>query len=586
VTLQWEAVPDSGYWVCWDTTNNNSCDTLWWPNGGATTRQLENLAATTYYWQVKADTPFGQFPADSDTWWSFTVGGGGGPSKSAPAPDLSGLSSTVLLQWTPIPDDGYSVCVDTTNNNLCDTAWWPNGGATSRVVESLAAGTYYWQVKSATTGAEFNGGTWWAFTVGQPAVSFGKQTPGAGAQLLTNHTTLSWTTASGAAFYEFCIDTVNNGQCDAQWMPTELNQTRLVTGLTDGTYYWQVRATLSGGGQVFADNPTWWTLTIDAPDPIREYIYVGGDLLASLTLTTGTPVLTYYHTDVLGSVRAVTSATGAPLARHDYQAFGESASPLTGDPRRYLGQERDAETGFDLFGARYYRNVWGRFAAVDPIVSGAITNPQKWNRYAYALNNPLRYVDPSGLDPEEPDPVEADWSCSAICQEFNSWADQYVYENENIDGLLALQQRWRLEAAAKRAAKDGAERLIVDAAITSAALWDLFLTWTWQPANGTEPGTYVGQAPRGGIEKLLQANADFSSRAARGGHAQRLGAGSTEFQAASPYTQNRPGGLRSLHVTVNPEGRFEIHVDRFNPYEGLAPVLLHIFIEWLPPRLN
>jgi RHS repeat-associated protein len=62
---------------------------------------------------------------------------------------------------------------------------------------------------------------------------------------------------------------------------------------------------------------------------------------------------------------------------------------------RFGGLELDAESGLNYAGARYYRNTWGRFLSVDP-VGGTLTNPQRWNGYAYALNNPLRFVDPSG----------------------------------------------------------------------------------------------------------------------------------------------------------------------------------------------
>ena len=63
---------------------------------------------------------------------------------------------------------------------------------------------------------------------------------------------------------------------------------------------------------------------------------------------------------------------------------------------RCTGKERDAETGLDFFGARYFSGPQGRWTSTDPI-SGWPSQPQSWNRYAYALNNPLRYVDPNGL---------------------------------------------------------------------------------------------------------------------------------------------------------------------------------------------
>lgn len=64
----------------------------------------------------------------------------------------------------------------------------------------------------------------------------------------------------------------------------------------------------------------------------------------------------------------------------------------------FTGKERDAETGMDYFGARYFSGAQGRFTSPDPLLSsGRPDNPQSWNRYAYVLNNPLRYTDPSGL---------------------------------------------------------------------------------------------------------------------------------------------------------------------------------------------
>ena len=106
----------------------------------------------------------------------------------------------------------------------------------------------------------------------------------------------------------------------------------------------------------------------------------------------------YYHTDAIGSVRMTTDANGQVIGRYDFSPFGEPwAAPPTPDPRQFAGQERDADTGFDYFGARYYQNVTARFTSVDPgHVNGDVFDPQSWNGYAYALNNPLRFVDPHG----------------------------------------------------------------------------------------------------------------------------------------------------------------------------------------------
>ena len=64
----------------------------------------------------------------------------------------------------------------------------------------------------------------------------------------------------------------------------------------------------------------------------------------------------------------------------------------------FTSKERDSETGLDDFGARYLSSAQGRFTSADPLLSSAtIYNPQTWNRYSYALNNPLKYTDPTGL---------------------------------------------------------------------------------------------------------------------------------------------------------------------------------------------
>ncbi len=113
----------------------------------------------------------------------------------------------------------------------------------------------------------------------------------------------------------------------------------------------------------------------------------------------------YYHLDALGSVRAVTDGSGAVLVRHDYEPYGvEWNEAESADSRRFTAKERDAESGLDYFGARYYSAPVARFTSVDPAYAWSenLADPERWNRYAYVRNNPLRYVDPDGRAIETP----------------------------------------------------------------------------------------------------------------------------------------------------------------------------------------
>jgi RHS repeat-associated protein len=107
----------------------------------------------------------------------------------------------------------------------------------------------------------------------------------------------------------------------------------------------------------------------------------------------------YYHTDAIGSVRMTTDVSGQVVARYDFLPFGEPwMPPVNADVLQFAGKERDRETGFDYFGARYYSGATGRFTTADSalILAEAMEHPQRWNRYAYVSNNPLRKIDPDG----------------------------------------------------------------------------------------------------------------------------------------------------------------------------------------------
>lgn len=67
---------------------------------------------------------------------------------------------------------------------------------------------------------------------------------------------------------------------------------------------------------------------------------------------------------------------------------------------KITGKERDAESGLDYFGARYYGSSMGRFTSADPkmISRQRMFDPQQWNMYQYSRNNPITMVDPDGRE--------------------------------------------------------------------------------------------------------------------------------------------------------------------------------------------
>ena len=110
---------------------------------------------------------------------------------------------------------------------------------------------------------------------------------------------------------------------------------------------------------------------------------------------TAQDVVEYYGTDATGSVRIVFDANGNILGRMDYGPFGEQLLVSTVGHKSYAGLFRDGEAGLDHAEARSYQVRTGRFNAPDPVYAGLFA-PQAWNRYSYALNNPISFADPSG----------------------------------------------------------------------------------------------------------------------------------------------------------------------------------------------
>ena len=114
---------------------------------------------------------------------------------------------------------------------------------------------------------------------------------------------------------------------------------------------------------------------------------------------------------------------------------------------KFTAKKRDNETGLDYFGARYYSAPLGRFISPDPLMASAkASNPQSWNRYTYTFNNPLRFIDPDGLEVDE-ECVE-DPKCK-IKVKVNVIYDETAFDGTGIDEKRSEKDKKQFEKTKK-----------------------------------------------------------------------------------------------------------------------------------------
>lgn len=105
--------------------------------------------------------------------------------------------------------------------------------------------------------------------------------------------------------------------------------------------------------------------------------------------------ITYYHTDLLGSPVLESNAAGAITRSVEYRPYGKGELDRPGSGPGFTGHLNDVGSGLTYMQARYYDPEIARFLSVDPIPVN-VGNAFSFNRFAYANNNPYKYVDPDG----------------------------------------------------------------------------------------------------------------------------------------------------------------------------------------------
>jgi len=107
------------------------------------------------------------------------------------------------------------------------------------------------------------------------------------------------------------------------------------------------------------------------------------------------------HEGKVGSITHTVDMNGSIRNEYDYDTFGtrshvKTAGTGSNQNFGYTGEMLDAESGLLYLRARYYDPSIGRFISADPYL-GRMAEPVTQNRYIYVHNNPLLFVDPSGM---------------------------------------------------------------------------------------------------------------------------------------------------------------------------------------------
>ncbi len=177
-------------------------------------------------------------------------------------------------------------------------------------------------------------------------------------------------------------------------LPTSITSGINKINLAYDGYNRRIKKTTSNGETTYYIN----SLFEETSGAYHSYIFANGERVAMLK----NDQLYFFHKDMLGSTTTTTDGSGQIIDSIDYYPFG---SPRTQNQSqvsdyRFTDQEEDTEIGLYNYDARMYDPVIGRFVTPDPYFFHnpelGIAMPIDLNLYAYARNNPLIFIDPTG----------------------------------------------------------------------------------------------------------------------------------------------------------------------------------------------
>ena len=188
----------------------------------------------------------------------------------------------------------------------------------------------------------------------------------------------------------------------------------------------------------------------------------------SKKVNSGEPVF-YYHSDHIGSASYISDSSGIQTQQLVYLPFGEDwvdkkyNNPQFQTPYKFNGKEKDEETGYNNFGARYYTDWASIWLSVDPMSD----KYPHLTSYNYCANNPVMLVDPDGRMASKPSThIDQDGNVVAV---FND-GDNGVYQHgRNADGSTVTESQLSRRAETQGTSSGGTK-------VGETAHWDEFVS--------------------------------------------------------------------------------------------------------------
>ena len=188
-------------------------------------------------------------------------------------------------------------------------------------------------------------------------------------------------------------DNLNTYTWDPNWgNPASVNGTNLIYDALGQMVEQQVGSTYT---QILY-SPAGKTAIMNGQTLIKAFVYLPGGETA---IYNSSGLAYYRHPDWLGSSRLTSTASQTVYSTSAYAPYGEQYALNGTADASFTGQNADTASTLYDFAFREHSPTQGRWISPDPAGLAAVdpTNPQSWNRYGYVMNQPLGFVDPSGL---------------------------------------------------------------------------------------------------------------------------------------------------------------------------------------------